>query len=219
MICMLFVISVTTTAFSKQITEIISVIYDDIKIVIDGKEYTPKDANGNVVEPFIYNGSTYLPVRGIANAFDVDVNWDEATDTVELGYSKADYLSQLSYVDYTTNQDTAKFSVYDTYGLEFKLNWKRGEKATQTVTYKLNDNYSKFICTLEGIGGNGPGAYINIYGNNKQLLYASPCMSEESAEIPVNFDINGQKILYIEIINAAGESEGAVRLKNAKIVK
>lgn len=128
-------------------------------------------------------------------------------------------MSQLSYVDYTTNQDTAKFSIYDTYGLEFKLNWKYGELATQMVTYKLNDNYSKFICTLEGIGSNGPGAYINIYGNNKQLLYASPCMNNNSAEIPVDFDINGQKILYIEILNAAGESNGFIRLKDAKIVR
>lgn len=60
-------------------------MYENIKILIDGEEYTPKDANGNVIEPFIYNGTTYLPVRGIANAFDVDVDWDGATASIYLG--------------------------------------------------------------------------------------------------------------------------------------
>ena len=207
------------TVFAKQATETISVIYDNIKILIDGVEYTAYDANGNVVEPFIYNGTTYLPVRGIANAFDVDVNWDSENSIVNLGYTQIAYLSQMGYVDYTTNQETAKFSVYDTYGLDFTLDWKLDELATQMVTYKLNNEYDYFFCNLEGYGSNGPGCYVNFYGNDKQLLYSSPCMNYSSAEIPVMFDTKNQKILYIEVVNAAGECEGKVRLKNAKLVK
>ena len=207
------------TVFAISKTQKIEVLYDNIKILIDGVAYTPKDADGNVVEPFIYNGTTYLPVRGIANAFGVPVNWDNKNSAVELGYSKVDYLSQLSYVDYTTNQDTAEFSVHDTYNLKFKLNWKFDELATQILTYKLHEDYKNFKCDLKGIGGNGPGCYVNFYGNNKQLLYSSPCMNDTSTEIPIVFDVKDQKILYIEIVNAAGESEGAVILKNAKLVK
>ena len=73
------------TAFAKQVTETIEVTYDNIKILIDGVEHTAKDANGNVIEPFIYNGTTYLPVRGIANAFNKDVSWEPQTSTVSLG--------------------------------------------------------------------------------------------------------------------------------------
>lgn len=40
--------------FAKQASETLNVIYDNIKILIDGKEYQPTDANGNAVEPFIY---------------------------------------------------------------------------------------------------------------------------------------------------------------------
>lgn len=65
---------VTGAVYAKQLTESIKVVYNNIKILIDGKEYQPKDANGNVVEPFIYNGTTYLPVRAIATAFDKDVD-------------------------------------------------------------------------------------------------------------------------------------------------
>lgn len=61
-----------------------SLIYDNIKIVLDGKELTPTDANGNAVEPFIIDGTTYLPVRGISAALGLDVQWNGETKTVEL---------------------------------------------------------------------------------------------------------------------------------------
>ncbi|MBQ9976669.1 MAG: hypothetical protein IJP16_09160 [Clostridia bacterium] len=47
--------------------------YNDIKICIDGNYITPKDAGGNVVEPFIINGTTYLPVRAVASALGKEV--------------------------------------------------------------------------------------------------------------------------------------------------
>lgn len=73
---------------AKSLYEKIDVYYNNIKIVIDGSEYTPTDANGNTVEPFIYNGTTFLPVRAIANAFDKDVRWDDKTYTVYIDTKK-----------------------------------------------------------------------------------------------------------------------------------
>ena len=58
--------------------------YRDIKITLDGKEIIPKDVNGNIVEPFIIGGTTYLPVRAIAGAVGLDVKWDGDTSTVVL---------------------------------------------------------------------------------------------------------------------------------------
>lgn len=58
--------------------------YSGIKIILNGTEVIPKDASGNTIEPFAINGTTYLPVRGIANALGLDVAWDQATQTVKL---------------------------------------------------------------------------------------------------------------------------------------
>lgn len=58
--------------------------YNDIKIVMNGTQIMPTDANGNIVEPFAVNGTTYLPVRAVANALGIDVQWDGATKTVDL---------------------------------------------------------------------------------------------------------------------------------------
>ncbi len=58
--------------------------YDSIKIMLDGKEIVPTDADGNTLEPFIIDGTTYLPVRGVSGALGLGVNWNAETKTVEL---------------------------------------------------------------------------------------------------------------------------------------
>ncbi len=58
--------------------------YRDIKITLDGATLVPKDGAGEVVEPFIISGTTYLPLRGIASALGLEVGWDGATSTVSL---------------------------------------------------------------------------------------------------------------------------------------
>ena len=63
----------------------VTISYRDIKICIDGQTITPKDANGNTVEPFILDGTTYLPVRAVGEALGKAVKWDGATSTVYLG--------------------------------------------------------------------------------------------------------------------------------------
>ncbi len=66
--------------------ETAAVTYRAIKIVINDKEIVPCDEAGNTVEPFIMNstGTTYLPLRAIAQAFGLNVAWDGASNTVTL---------------------------------------------------------------------------------------------------------------------------------------
>ena len=70
--------------FAKQISTTTELFYNNIKISLNGQEVLPKDANGNYVEPFTINGTTYLPVRAVANALGIDVDWDGSTNTVIL---------------------------------------------------------------------------------------------------------------------------------------
>ena len=59
-------------------------VFVGAKIVIDGESLQPKDVNGNPVDAVIYKGTTYLPVRAIANAMGMSVDWDQSTRTVYL---------------------------------------------------------------------------------------------------------------------------------------
>ena len=79
--CVLFV---GIGAYAKSKTERIEVVYDNIKVYKDNVLCELKDVNGAVIEPFIYEGTTYMPVRGTANLADMEVTWDGATKSVYL---------------------------------------------------------------------------------------------------------------------------------------
>ncbi|MGN1002910.1 MAG: stalk domain-containing protein [Oscillospiraceae bacterium] len=75
----------TAVAAGTVVTKTIEANYMDIQIVVDGVAVTPKDANGKVVEPFISESTTYLPVRAIGEALGKQVTWDGETKTVYIG--------------------------------------------------------------------------------------------------------------------------------------
>lgn len=57
----------------------------ECNIMIDGEMLLCYDTNGTLVEPFVHEGTTYVPVRAVAQAFDTTVSWDQETKTVHLG--------------------------------------------------------------------------------------------------------------------------------------
>lgn len=83
-----------SVALGASVTKMIEVAYNDIKISLDGNVLVPKDVNGEIVEPFIYNGSTYLPLRAVAQALGKEVSWNQETATVGL---KSKELTQKAY--------------------------------------------------------------------------------------------------------------------------
>lgn len=222
-------------ALAKQATETIRVTYDNIKILIDGKEYHPTDANGNTVEPFIYNGTTYLPVRAIANAFDKEVDWEAQTSTVTLGSKNYDWLDQMGYVDYKTTGMHNNFSAisegtkmsddtkYDR-GLSFKindhLNYGTLEnndgtlECSQQISFLLNGQYKTFdgIIADGPVGGTGT-AQIKFYGDN-ELLYSSPIISNGMKSTKINLDVSNKKILkiYVEFVNPRGDKYSSYKV-------
>ena len=87
-VVLVFALASTVSAVANTISA--QLTYRDIKITLDGSAITPKDATGKTVEPFIMDGTTYLPVRAVADALGLDVKWDAATNTVGLSGGAAD---------------------------------------------------------------------------------------------------------------------------------
>lgn len=97
-ICGMFValllIGSVGTAAATVGTKTAQLSYNNIKVTLDGTSVNLLDANGNPVEPFIIDGTTYLPIRAISNAFGLDVGWDGTTQTVILNHPSAAQPSQ-----------------------------------------------------------------------------------------------------------------------------
>lgn len=71
-------ISGSATASSN--TQSIDVTYG-ISIAVDGKLKTLTDVNGNAVYPFVYQGTTYVPIRGVSQLLGANV-WYDAENVV-----------------------------------------------------------------------------------------------------------------------------------------
>lgn len=65
-------------------TDVTFALRPEYHIVIDGTERTFVNANGTKIDPAIYNGSIYLPLRAIGEIMGKSVSWDGATQTVRL---------------------------------------------------------------------------------------------------------------------------------------
>ncbi|MBN2221479.1 MAG: pre-peptidase C-terminal domain-containing protein, partial [Vallitaleaceae bacterium] len=84
--------SLEAAALSSK--KVAATVRPDIKIVINGEAFTAKDANGNVIYPVIINGSTYLPVRSVAQAVGLNIGWDGSIRTVIMAKNPTDNLLQ-----------------------------------------------------------------------------------------------------------------------------
>lgn len=72
----------TNFTFANSYQKQIQAVYNNIKIVVKGQEVISEE------EPFIVNGRTYVPLRGIAEMLGEKVEWDADNNTVVIGEEK-----------------------------------------------------------------------------------------------------------------------------------
>ena len=78
MLVMLILVIPTGYVFSKELNKkTIDVYYDDIKVIVNAEEIPLRNENGEKVEPFLYQGTTYVPLRAISENFEKTVWWDD----------------------------------------------------------------------------------------------------------------------------------------------
>lgn len=81
----LCVVSIAVGALaSTVITKIEAELRPDFTIEVDGKEQVFKDAQGNIVYPILYDGTTYLPVRAVGELMGKTVYWYEGEKRIDL---------------------------------------------------------------------------------------------------------------------------------------
>lgn len=80
------VVSVAAGAYGAgKLQEIKAYLNSGISIKVDGSPAQLKDGNGNAVLPITYQNTTYLPIRAVSDALGVAVEYDKATETINLG--------------------------------------------------------------------------------------------------------------------------------------
>ena len=82
----------------------------DLKITYNGVEQHFTDATGSAVYPISYKDTTYLPVRAISGLVGLPIDYNAATDTVELG-TKTVQPSALVDLNHSANSEYSQIIV------------------------------------------------------------------------------------------------------------
>lgn len=201
-------ISVGGAAYARSRTETIEVYYDDIKVYKDNVLCELKDSNGSVIEPFIYNGTTYMPVRGTASLSDMEVTWDGASKSVYLWDNmvpEGTYLLEAcppyeTSCDEYLQQNGKSFSMAgEKYSNGLVLNYT-GDYAL----FNLNSKYSTIECTVGHTGDNQEAksvAFIVDGRTVKEIVLEAEALPK-TVSIPVNYG------LQLKIIRTENEDGG-----------
>lgn len=202
LIGVLISLSVFVTSASNGTVTLENVLMEGITIVIDNKEFTATDANGNIVKPMIYNGTTYLPVRAVATAFEKAVSWDAETKTVYLGDMDGKLekptakFADLENISEDRMGFEVKKNIFDNYGGFYSAainndDFWSNDTGTPFETL-LNKKYSTFKATLFVPKGSGwsTSPYITIIGDDK-VLYTSAEMDKAAKPVDIEVDISG----------------------------
>jgi uncharacterized protein YabE (DUF348 family) len=170
----------------------IEAFYNNIKLAIDGKAVELKDTKGKAIEPFIYEGTTYLPVRAIAEALGMEVKFNETTNTVELDNKKEVNNVVLSdtnttgtitdwkttyeeYLMVQTRLDNSKYIYPKSIAKQFNLvNGKEILPQNSILKVAINEDTETVDFILREIGNTEITVLANISTNNDAGTYLIP---------------------------------------------
>jgi len=185
-----------TPVFAQSLSKTIDILYKDIKIYVDGNLIIPKDAAGRIVEPFIYEGTTYLPVRAISEALGKTVEWDGTTNSVYIGEAIPQGIVEVTV-------STAE-ELIAALGSNRRILLEEGEYNLSTVNPSIVNNSS--ISYREAYDG----LELLLDGvNNLTIQGAGDNQSEIVVEPRYAFIMSFQNSSNISIINIkAGHTEG-----------
>lgn len=180
-VCVALVVS-SGAVFADSISKTVTAVYNNIKIVIDGKEITPKDANGNTVEPFIIDGTTYLPVRAIASALGEEVDWDGSTNTVYIGEKPEKEFYTLETSTLTPYKEKKLFSVNDLPINGGLVNFYVSQDANDNNIRAYADNYTPAgtLQTLTIDGVSMAKFIVDSAVNDLSLIYSACSEAEKT---------------------------------------
>lgn len=201
---MMFILCVPT--FAKAVGKYIEVS-TGINIYMNDTLFLPKDGNGNPIEPFVYNGTTYLPVRAISEALNIPVQWDGETSSVYLGkHSGTTPVAWLGQMDYFDKKDNWNFDVMtkDNLGNEHTHCIDKSSGSTgASLSYKLNGQYSRLTAVYymeyeyRDWRRDVDSYTLTISGDGKELWRGSVGAGIDPQSIDI--DITGVLELKIEI--------------------
>lgn len=192
-------------------------VYTGVDVYVDDQKLEPKDANGNPVEVFAYNGTTYLPLRAVGNALGLPVQWEGSTESVYIGKHNGDtpaaYLCELDYFSMEGSWsfvERQKDNLGKAHTHNISPNWSYYKTGLE-ITYFLNGQYSRLTATYflnHKDRSNDYNHILTIYGDERELWRGRVSAGIE----PIDIDIDVTGVLKLTIEKSGNTSLNAATL-------
>lgn len=115
-----------------------SVTVNPIRVLVNGEVFQPKDAQGNDVMVFTYNGTTYAPLRALAEAYGLEVGYDAANKIATVNAPGTTAAAPQTSVQTTAADFISQWTVAEKPVSDY------GSEKIFTATYSGSMNISQF---------------------------------------------------------------------------
>ncbi|MBR1443925.1 MAG: NPCBM/NEW2 domain-containing protein [Firmicutes bacterium] len=194
-------ITASVPVMARSGSDMIDIVWRDIKICVDGVQMMPRDSVGKELEPFVYNGTTYLPVRAVAEAVGKDVTWDSQSSTVYIGKSGVTkYLGQqvTAYKkDAMIKEGSAIMGGTNYLNSLYMYGLRAGSNDIHEAYYNINGLYSSMNGMYGTIDENTHDCdcTVYIYGDDV-LLKTLEC---KGGAMPKNFNVDITGVVQLKV--------------------
>ncbi|MBQ4046761.1 MAG: copper amine oxidase [Clostridia bacterium] len=200
-LCAIMLFSLGMPAYAALTARKIDV-YSGITIYKDDQLFVPRDVNGNAVEVFAHNGTTYLPVRAISEMLGQTVQWEGKEQAVYIGKHSSDKPAVLLQdLDYFMGEDLEVFtSKTDNLNVSHSEVFGCNDLAN---TYLLNGQYTKLTGTLFQVYNARSSTYVTtvkFYGDGDLLK----TLQVSGGVLPIDYEVDVTGILELKIVIEAG---------------
>lgn len=153
-----------TTVTALAASGAIRIEVSPISVLVDGEVFQPKDAKGNDVMVFTYNGTTYAPLRALAEAYGLEVGYDGERNIATVSKQPTQTQPPIADTGYAgfEKQWTVKEKPVTNYG----------DEKIFTVTYSGDLSRSEFK------------AWWKSYDLSTIKEYAERMIAEVQSEVP-----------------------------------
>ncbi|CAM3476272.1 stalk domain-containing protein [Marinicrinis lubricantis] len=168
---------------------------------VDGKAWTPEDAEGNKLAPIVYDHTTYLPVRAVSEALDTAVKWDPETQTVILGEDTKQV--QIMNEKYKLNNTSVMATKDKQYTVQDGTDYASGfvieniDSVRKSVTLQPSGQYQKVNLTIYSLDQPEKEVDVKIIDDQDAVLkHVKLNSSEPSATFEL--EIGGAQEITVE---------------------
>ena len=185
----------------------ISVLQGGIRVVVNGQQITPRDAQGNVVEPIIFEGTTFMPLRAISEALGYPADWNPHTTTAYIGTrtrAPQPFLDAAPWVERNRVGGTLQVNNATMNGVFYpNAILSSHNSSAQWSRHELNRQFSTLTGVIGREDGSGalPGS-ITFIGDGRTLAVFS--VGGDTRPQNVSVDVRGVSELEIRVQLATG---------------